>query len=494
MTVEQIARKIEDPSLCKIEDVAEIESLIQKYPYAQTFPLLLLQTLGKTKDIRFEDALSQHAFKISDRKNLYFLINESEQHAITSEIAVEEIESVFVSAEIEIEPENVKVEDISDLIEETEVDHAIEELDPIEETKAETISKSVLEIEEIPELKTENFEIVREEIEISTSADSGDFAFVKVEEMEFEPVSIHIDEHDSFVEAIEEDAGIIAHEAETLEEIAPTIESQENASADETESISPAIESEENSFEDESRSETEHKLESTEDVLENETVNEFEPANEIEEKSLDSASFASFDPTKEIIATETIEKFETVEPSEFAIESKAIEFEAIEKTENIDADELTSNAISEGYQVRLEKEEEQTAEETVKDFESQLADEKRSFTDWLKASAITHSKEYEVKQQRIEQIVDKFIEEDPKLTRISKTDIPEKKSAEFFKVSKIAKASISDKAIPVSETLAQIFEAQGNYSKAIDLYEQLILLNPEKKSFFANQIKKLKKK
>ena len=48
--------------------------------------------------------------------------------------------------------------------------------------------------------------------------------------------------------------------------------------------------------------------------------------------------------------------------------------------------------------------------------------------------------------------------------------------------------------MPVSETLAKIFEAQGNYPKAIFTYEQLILRIPEKKTFFANQIEKIKQK
>jgi hypothetical protein len=42
--------------------------------------------------------------------------------------------------------------------------------------------------------------------------------------------------------------------------------------------------------------------------------------------------------------------------------------------------------------------------------------------------------------------------------------------------------------------LAKIFALQGNYPKAIYAYEQLMLSNPEKKIFFASQIKELKKK
>jgi phosphate transport system substrate-binding protein len=43
------------------------------------------------------------------------------------------------------------------------------------------------------------------------------------------------------------------------------------------------------------------------------------------------------------------------------------------------------------------------------------------------------------------------------------------------------------------QTLAKIFEIQGNIPKAIYVYEQLGLIIPEKKSYFASQIRKLKK-
>jgi hypothetical protein len=70
----------------------------------------------------------------------------------------------------------------------------------------------------------------------------------------------------------------------------------------------------------------------------------------------------------------------------------------------------------------------------------------------------------------------------------------DKPKREFFSPAKIAKESLSEETLPVSETLAKIFEIQGNIPKAIYVYEQLGLIIPEKKSYFASQIRKLKKK
>ena len=61
-------------------------------------------------------------------------------------------------------------------------------------------------------------------------------------------------------------------------------------------------------------------------------------------------------------------------------------------------------------------------------------------------------------------------------------------------VEKKAKESVDENKMPVSETLARIFELQGNIPKAIYVYEQLSLIFPKKKTYFASQINLLKKK
>ena len=47
--------------------------------------------------------------------------------------------------------------------------------------------------------------------------------------------------------------------------------------------------------------------------------------------------------------------------------------------------------------------------------------------------------------------------------------------------------------IPCSETLARIYFDQQLYDRAIELYEKLILLYPEKNTYFANLIQEVKK-
>jgi hypothetical protein len=130
--------------------------------------------------------------------------------------------------------------------------------------------------------------------------------------------------------------------------------------------------------------------------------------------------------------------------------------------------------------ILLDEETESQSEERdrIQVVEPTTAEQPKSFTDWLKMGQM-------IDEGKEEQ------EEEEKKPTFYQFEKPKK---EFYSPAKKAKESVSENAMPVSETLAQIFALQGNINKAIQVYEQLSLSFPEKKSFFASQIRNLKRK
>ncbi|MDQ3046297.1 MAG: hypothetical protein M3R27_02030, partial [Bacteroidota bacterium] len=112
-----------------------------------------------------------------------------------------------------------------------------------------------------------------------------------------------------------------------------------------------------------------------------------------------------------------------------------------------------------------------------------------SFADWLKHANEAGSETAKTGKETVNQpdafdLIDKFIREEPRITR-TKT--------EFFSPVNMAKQSVADDITFVSETLAKIYVLQGNYAKALQAYENLRLKYPEKRLYFAAQIKNLRK-
>lgn len=60
------------------------------------------------------------------------------------------------------------------------------------------------------------------------------------------------------------------------------------------------------------------------------------------------------------------------------------------------------------------------------------------------------------------------------------------------KVEQLALHSLEDRDI-VTETMAEVWEKQGNNARAIEIYNKLSLLDPSKSSYFASKIEPLKK-
>ena len=124
MNLEEIAQRIKNPFLCGSVDIDQLNQLSNKYPYSQAFSILYLKALSVNNDVRFDDELNQHAYKITDRMRLFELINEKEKVSV---VEVEIEDKVEVESEIEVETE-VEVELESKIEVEKEV-KVVSELD-----------------------------------------------------------------------------------------------------------------------------------------------------------------------------------------------------------------------------------------------------------------------------------------------------------------------------------------------------------------------------
>ena len=404
LNLEEIAQRIAQPEISRVEDIDDLKLFSDKYPYCQLFPILYLKALAQHNDIRFEEELTKYAYCISDRSQLYALIHTEKQN---SKIEIESIETPIYS----IVPEPVLEIVESPTVEETIVSEPIIE-------KVQT----VVETEELVATIETPIEIAAE---------------IPVHNHEIEP------------------------------SISPIVLDEEDDEEDfESEFISLNI-----------RGNEEVQPEQVEVSVENDT----EPIiAEIE----DELAFLELEQSTNESSIEEVPEIEQLEDP------------VIEKFER----EIFSEAISANY--NLDHLSPLASTESEKEIEEEIfvptvssVSGKKSFSSWLRSNENEEQPKFDAEKERINAIVDQFIKEEPKISRPSKeTIIEEKPKKEFFSPTKKAKESLDVNSMPVSETLAKIFALQGNYPKAIFAYEQLILINPEKKIFFASRIEELKKK
>lgn len=273
---------------------------------------------------------------------------------------------------------------------------------------------------------------------------------------------------------VPESEAIVLSEPEIIKEIVQVeteivLDTESKAIFEETTLVEAVIESEP---EDDQLEIIESKVQVEEIVSEKKEVllvPRFEVVKSIsEETKTDEQELDKMIQSSALAANFVLESLEEEKSEEIVKQEAEVEISAIEQNEPILKKEILKEISTEENREK----------------ETNLNE--RSFNSWLHFG--------ETKQPEIVEVVEtespETIEE-PKKIEYYNFEKPKK---EFFSPAKKAKESIDENKMPVSETLAKIFALQGNYPKSIYVYEQLILIFPEKKSFFATQIKNLKKK
>ena len=121
---------------------------------------------------------------------------------------------------------------------------------------------------------------------------------------------------------------------------------------------------------------------------------------------------------------------------------------------------------------------------TIKDklIKEEKKAELHSFLDWI--SIVQTKKIVRSKKQNSDEIINIFLEKKPKIKN---------NKQRFFNASENAKKSIVENNDIITETLAKVYAKQEHFEKAILAYQKLSLKYPQKSSYFANQIKVIKK-
>jgi tetratricopeptide (TPR) repeat protein len=115
------------------------------------------------------------------------------------------------------------------------------------------------------------------------------------------------------------------------------------------------------------------------------------------------------------------------------------------------------------------------------------SEEQKSYNnaaDQQNGSEITADESKDARKMQQFELIDKFILANPRIEPIREKPVTP--------VEDLSKPHVEEKGQFITETLAKIYVNQGYYSKAIEIYEKLSLKFPEKSSYFAAQIEKVK--
>ena len=593
---------IKNPETLRVEDLNLLETEIEKFPYMQSLRAIYLLGVHRFYNENFSKELAKTAAYTTDKRILYNLINKTNENMAAAlaastfpfktDLATKTPKIQEVKTEVIPAPAEIKIEEKTDLVTETQSTEisepvsfveenkneetqavnnetpSIPDVSPIEEPQADILSPEKTETEkteltaaeyiaaEMAKLKAgaateepaiaekeENIETT-ETIEIISEAEKEEILVEEVKAEEISPIEI-VEEKEVEVEAepIEEErfsaeelaspdtfnlrkpkettidfynrkqTGFVEETPAQKEDFySAKTTSESSAEKEERETTIDFYARKQTSFVEETPAQKEN-IYSSEKTVEEKTTEKEEKETTIDFYARKQTSFVEETPAQK----EDFYSAKTTSESSAENEERetTIDFYASKKANSDAQEEQTSYSPVNIYQKQIDTEKEDTAEvsknlvqeENISTTEEAANSEKpepkaeietekvsevvkptsssnvtsfiSTWKSWLKidrSEIVTPSE-----QDKKAAIIDKFIENNPKIS-------PIKEDVDF-----IVKEKSNDISHLMTETLAQLYVEQKLYTKAIQAYKILQEKHPEKTEEFEERIEEIKK-
>ncbi|PXY43056.1 tetratricopeptide repeat protein [Flavobacterium hydrophilum] len=493
MNVTNYTYLINKPDAITEKQTEALGSVLNEFPYFQSARALRLKGLFNQNSFKYNYALKVTAAHTSDRSVLFDFITSETFTSIQGEFYDRKLRDLL----------NINVFDSEIVLVEEKKKAAEIRIDPIEKSILDSIKKAttIAAFEEPVTVDEKTILLVSEQSILDSFKEVINVTFEKPVKTEETPIELPSEQSilDSFKEV-----------TNTSIEQSSKIEEKPIDSITEQPTLDSFTEETNNSIEQSSKIE-EKPIDS---ITEQPTLDSFKEATPIIETS----------PTIEIdtviesvpVLKEPTRTFfdEIVEDEIVEEEIPKVRVEPIEESIYTSLQEASTVVFEEVPEV-IEQPKEIELQNTIKTAEENLeigrpldfsVSEKHSFQEWLqlakpepidrtnevpkeeiqtetKVENIVENEMMDEEKKKKAEIIDKFIETNPKISPIKQTAITPAVQPDAYK---------EDNSYLMTETLARVYLEQKKYTKAIQAYEILILKYPEKITFFADRISDIK--